>query len=248
MNPNSNQNQGKGPMHGQLVVAEIIEIHTNSISSRLLEYNREAFLNIANIPGLWIRDIKKFMKKGELIVAKVIKSNGSVELSMKDVSKYDSERVLQHFRKENKSVRMFKTVSKEFGIPENEIEEAVSKMKNEFGGVYESLKRMRDGEKEIGLKQEFFPVIDRFSTGEKTYEFKGEIELHSDKGHGVECIKKAMEELGDIEATYIGNTKFLVRLLTKDPKRGEKELEKRSLAAVKKMQSLGGRGEFRKLK
>jgi translation initiation factor 2 subunit 1 len=237
------------PMPGILAVAEITEIHTNSISSKLLEYDRIAFLNIANIPGLWIRDLKKFMKKGDLIVAKIIKVNGEIELSMKDVSKYDAEKKLQYFRKENKSVRMFKTVSKEFGIDDNEVDEAISKLKDEFGSVYESLKQMRDGEIEVVLKDEFKLVINRFSTGEKTYEFKGELELHSDKGNGVECIKKAMIELGDdIEPTYIGNTTFLIKLYTKDPKRGEKELEKKALLAVKKMQSLGGRGEFKKEK
>jgi len=240
---------GLNPRYGEMVVAEIIEVHTNSISAKLLEYDKTGFLNIANIPGLWIRDIKKFMKKGDLIVAKVVKVGDQVELSMKDVSKYDSEKKLQYFRKERKSERMFKTVSKEFGIQDKEVDEAIAKLKDQFGSVYESLKQMRDGEVEIVLKEEFKLVIDRFSTGEKTYEFKGEIELHSDKGNGVECIKKALSELGsDIESTYIGNTKFLLKLHTKDPKHGQKELEKRAMVAVKKMQSLGGRGEYKEVK
>ena len=56
------------PMPGILAVAEITEIHTNSISSKLLEYDRVAFLNIANIPGLWIR--------ATLLLQRLLKSMG----------------------------------------------------------------------------------------------------------------------------------------------------------------------------
>ena len=240
---------GQLPKIGELVVAEVTEVHSNSIEAKLLEYDRKAFLNVANVPGLWIRDIKKFMKKREIIVAKISRLDVQVELSMKNVSKYDTERKLQYFREETKSVRMFKTVSKEFGIDDKSVDEAVLGLKDRFGGVYESLKKVRDGETDLGLKQEFASVIERFSSGEKTYEFKGEIELHSDKGHGVECIKKAFEQLDeDMEASYIGNSKFLIRLTTKEPRHGEKNLEKKMSAVVKKMQSLGGTGNFKKIK
>ncbi|MBN2095123.1 MAG: hypothetical protein JW727_03685 [Candidatus Aenigmarchaeota archaeon] len=232
------------PKRGDLVVAEITEVHSNSIAARLSEYDMPAFLNVANVPGLWIRDIRKFMRKGDLIVAKIAHIDGQVELSMKDVSKYDSEKKLEHFRKERKSARMFRMVSKEFGIPDTRVDEAIGRLKEKFGGVYSSMRLMREGETDLGLGEDFSSVIERFSTGEKTYEFKGEIELHSNSGRGVDCIKKALEELGDIEATYLGNTKFLLKLKTKDPKKGQAMLEKRANSAVKKMESLKGTGKF----
>lgn len=235
---------------GELVVAEINEVHSNSIDAKLVEFdNKRAFLNVANIPGLWIRDVKKFMKKGDLIVAKVIRVGEQAELSMKKVSKSQSEKRLERFRKETKSVRMFRAVSKEFKIDDGEVDSAINQLKEKYGGVYESLRAMRESDEDLGLKDDFSSVIGRFGLGEKTYEFKGELELHSNEGDGVERIQDALRSLGsEIEATYIGNSRFLLKYLTKDPKKGEKTLENKAQKAIEKIKSLGGTGEYKKVK
>ncbi|MGC9310296.1 MAG: hypothetical protein ACP5E4_01075 [Candidatus Aenigmatarchaeota archaeon] len=225
-------------------MAEVLEVHSSSIDAKLVDYGQRAYLNVANIPGLWIRDVKKFMKKGDLFVAKAVRLGAQVELSMKNVSKLDTERKLHTFRHEKKSVRMFEKVSEEFGIPKNDVQEAVSELKEKYGGVYESLRKMREGDEDLGLKEDFASVIERFGTGEKTYEFKGELELHSNAGDGVERIREAFGEIGDVDATYLGSGRFLLKMRATDPKKGEKILQSRADATIKKMQSLGGTGKF----
>jgi translation initiation factor 2 subunit 1 len=233
----------------ELVVAEVREVHSNSIDAVLVEYgDMKAFLNVANIPGLWIRDVRKFIKKGDIIVARVVHIDGQAELSMKKVSKEQSDKRKNRYRKELKSVKMFKTVSKEFGIGDELADKAVEKLKEKYGGIYESIKLMREEETEFGLDGAFMPVLERFGTGEKTYEFKAELILHSTAGDGVDKIKAALEELGDVRASYLGSGRFMLKLVTTDPKRGEKLLEGAAQKAIDKMKSMGGIGEFKKIK
>ncbi len=229
---------------GELVVAEVKEIHSNSVELNLAEYNLKGFLNVSNIPGLWIRDLKKNIKKGQLIVGKVIKIDHIIEISLKGVSKNSKEKKLKEYSVEKKAVKMFKRVCSEYKIKDKLVEEEISSLKERFGSLYEALERLRKRE-DIGLKEEFSEVGTRFKTGEKTYEFKGELELHSNLGNGVDLIKESLNELKIVEITYIGSTKFLVKLKTKNPKKGEKNLVKEAEKAISKIKKCGGVGEFK---
>lgn len=229
---------------GELVVAEVIEIHSNSVELNLVEYNLKGFLNVSNIPGLWIRDLKKNIKKGQLIVGKVIKIDHTVELSLKGVSKYEKEKKLKVYSLEKKSVKMFSRVCEEYKIKNKLVPEEILNLKERFGGVYEALEKLRKGE-DIGLGKEFGEVAARFKTGVKTYEFKGELELHSNLGNGVDLIKESLQELEGVNATYIGNTKFLLKLKTTNPKKGEKILKEKAEKAISKIKKSGGVGVFK---
>ncbi|MCK4429044.1 MAG: hypothetical protein KAU95_01615 [Candidatus Aenigmarchaeota archaeon] len=231
---------------GEFVVAEVIETHSNSVELNLVEYDLKGFLNVSNIPGLWIRSLKKNVKKGQLIVGKVIKIDRLIELSLKGVSKIDKERKIKEFSREKKSVKLFNRVCGEYEVEDNKVKEELAKLKDEFGGIYESLEKIRDGE-EVGLGEEFSDVINRFKTGLKTYEFKGELELHSNSGNGAELIKQSLLELNGVDAIYIGNTKFLLKLKTTNPKKGEKNLTAEAEKVISKIKSLGGSGEFKLL-
>ncbi len=229
---------------GELVVAEVKEIYSSSVELNLAEYNLKGFLNVSNIPGLWIRDLKKSMKKGQLIVGKVIKIDHTVELSLKGISKYEKERKLKEYSLELKSVKLFNKVCAENKIKNKLVQEELSKLRDKYGSIYESLEKIRGGE-EIDLGKEFAEVGTRFKTGVKTYEFKGELELHSNLGNGVDLIKQSLLELKGVEAIYIGNTKFLLKLKTTNPKKGEKNLVKEAEKAISKIKSSSGSGEFK---
>jgi len=234
------------PKIGELVVAEVKEVHSNSVELNLPEYNLKGFLNVSNIPGLWIRDLKKNIKVGQLIVGKIIKIDHTIEISLKGVSKQDKERKLKEYSLEIKSVKMFRRACSEYKIKDKQIEEKTLDLKKNFGSLYEALKKLRKGE-DIGLDGEFSRIVDRFKTGMKTYEFKGELELHSNLGNGLDLIKQSLLELKGIDISYIGNTKFLLKLKTRDPKRGEKNLIKEAEKAISKIKSFGGYGKFRLL-
>ena len=145
---------------------------------------------------------------------------------------------------EKKSIKMFGKVCSEYKLKDKQIEEEISNLKEKFGGLYEALKKLRKDE-DIGLKEEFSGVAERFRTGIKTYEFKGELELHSNLGNGVDLIKQSLRELKGVEISYLGNTKFLLKLKTKDPKKGEKILLTEADKAISKIKNSKGSGEFK---
>jgi len=229
---------------GELVIGEVKEIHTNSIEVELLEYNMRGLLNVSNIPGLWIRDLKKSFKKGQLIVCKVIALDHTTELSLKGVTKYEKEKRLKEFGRERKTIRMFEKVCKEFKIKPILVKDIIEKLRDEYGSLFEAIKKLREGE-DLGLGDMFNEVVERFKIGEKEYEFKGILELHSHNGIGVEHIKESLKELKKVEASYLGSSKFLIKLETKNPKKGEKILEEEANKVISKIKRFGGFGEFK---
>ena len=237
---------GKKAQIGELVVAEVEEVHSNSVELNLPEYNLKGFLNVSNIPGLWIRDLKKNIKVGQLIVGKIIKIDHMVEISLKGISKHDKERKLKEYSLEVKSVKMFQRVCAENKIKNKLVQEEILRLKKEYGSVYKAIEKLRRGE-EIEFREEFSKIVDRFKAGMKTYEFKGELELHSNLGNGVDLIKESLNELRGVEAIYIGNTKFLLKLKTTNPKKGEKTLLNEAEKVISKIKKSGGIGEFKLL-
>jgi len=229
---------------GELVVASVEEIHSSSVELKLVEYNLKGFLNVSNIPGLWIRDLKKNIKKNQLIVGKVIHVDHLVEISLKGISRNEKERRLKDYGKETKAIRLFKRISNEYKISPKKIENEIALLKQKYGSVFEALALIRKGE-EITFSEEFSELGERFKTGEKVYEIKGEIELHSDKGDGVDLIKNSLSELNNIEIGYKGNTRFFLKLKTTNPKKGEKYLVKECEKVISKIKSKGGSGKFK---
>jgi translation initiation factor 2 alpha subunit (eIF-2alpha) len=232
------------PEVGELVVGEVKEIYANSIEVYLLDYEVKGFLNVSNIPGLWIRDLKKSFRKGQLIICKILKIDHTVELTLKGISKHEKERVLREYGRERKAIRMFEKVCKEFKIKPSLVSKVMANLKEEYGSLFNALKKLRDGE-DIGLSKEFKDVIERFKLEEREYEFKGILELHSNEGNGVDLIKESLKELKEAEASYLGSSKFLIKLKTKNPKKGEKKLEEEVNKVISKIKSLKGFGEFR---
>ena len=228
---------------GKLVVGEVKEIHANSIEVYLLEHNIKGFLNVSNIPGLWIRNLKKSFRKGQLIVCKILKTDTIVELTLKGISKHEKERVLKEYRMERKAIRMFEKVCREFKIDEALVSKVIANLKKEYGSLFNALKKLREGE-DLGLGKEFKNVIERFKL-EKMYEFKGILELHSYEGNGIDAIKESLKELKEADASYIGGSKFLVKLKTENPKKGRKKLEEEAERVISKIKKLKGFGEFK---
>jgi len=232
------------PEKGELIVGEVKEIHSNSIEVDLLEYEMKGLLNVSNIPGLWIRDIKKSFRKGQLIVCKILKTDHTAELSLKGVSKYHKEKKLKEYGREKKMERMFRKVSEENKINPKLVDETIEYLKQEYGSLFDAIKKIREGEA-LGLGEEFNGLIERFKTGEKDYEFKGILELHSDQGNGLEVIKNSLKELKQSKVSYLGNSRFLMKLKTKDPKKGKKLLEEEANKVISKIKSEKGYGEFK---
>ncbi len=232
------------PEKGELVVGEIKEVHSNSVEVKILEYEMKGLLNVSNIPGLWIRNIRKSFRKGQLIVCKILKTDHTTELSLKGVSKYHKEKKLKDYGKERKMERTFKKVAEENKIKPKLVDETIRNLKQEHGSLFNAIKKLREGE-DLGLGEEFKGLVERFKTGEKEYEFKGTLELHSEQGNGIEIIKNSLNEMKNAKASYLGDSKFLIKLKTKNPKKGEKLLEEEANKVISKIKSEKGYGEFK---
>ena len=78
------------PSVGEVVLVTVKNITPYSALCTLDEYpGKEGMIHVSEVSGKWVRDIKKFVKKGKQYAAKVTRtdeSKGHINLSLKRLS------------------------------------------------------------------------------------------------------------------------------------------------------------------
>ena len=95
------------PEVGEIVVATITKIGDHGAYATLDEYNNiQGFLHASEIAHGWVRNINKFVKRGEkkvLLVKKIREGREEIDLSLKQVSRDQQKKKLldvKRFEKE----------------------------------------------------------------------------------------------------------------------------------------------------
>ena len=245
------------PKIGDFVICKIKSINPNSAFAVLVEYESkpEGMIHISEINRGWVRDIRKFIKEGQQIVAKVIRidrERGHITLSRKRVDNNQKSNKLREYKLEQKSEKMLEMAAKKIG---GDIKKIQNKIGNEFqenfGLIYEGfkialknpdiLKKLKLNEKEI----EAIVDIAKKNMESKDFEFRAELKMQSLEADGIEKIKDVLmegEKIG-LNVTYITAPRYLVKYKTRNAKKGKKEFEKK-LEEIVKLGNKHGTAEF----
>ena len=232
----------------ELVVCRVVEIHPNSVNVEIVEEGvekRAGIIPITEISRAWIRDVKKFIKKGDLVVARVVSTEGTfVTLSLRKVSDFEKERKMKEYREEITAKRILMNIAKEAKVNPEKIEK---KLKEEFGSLAEALKSLEKNLEEfekLNLPKNFLELLQKKVCSErKRYLIKGLLEIHTFKPDGIEEIKKALKRLKNVEVKYI-SPKFMLVFQTTDPKKGKRYLAKKMEEIVSEFKRHGGFGSY----
>jgi len=201
------------PKRGELVVCKIIDINPNSAFAELIEYRKKGMIHVSEIVKRWVRDIREFLKIGQIVVCVVLNVEGEhIYLSIKKVRESDKKSKLNEFKRESKIEKTLEIIAKKMGKTLDEMYDEVGyKLQEEFGSfvkAFEIAAKNPSLLKQKGIKEKWVKEIveaaKRMKT-EKTHEVIIELNLMSYKPDGIKIIKNLLKRIENngFEVRYV---------------------------------------------
>ena len=104
------------PDEGEIVVVTVTKIGDHGAYVGLDEYNSiQGFLHISEIAPGWVRNVRKYVTEGEkkvVLVKKIRKAKGEIDLSLRQISKDQQKKKLLDVKRHEKGkgiIKIYKT-------------------------------------------------------------------------------------------------------------------------------------------
>jgi translation initiation factor 2 subunit 1 len=242
------------PREGELVICKVTSINPNSVFARLESYDREGMIHVSEVAGRWVRDIREFVRQGQVVVCRVIRIEGDhISLSLKRVSNAERSSRINEFKREKKSEKLLELAAKQMGM---KLDEAYEKAGNDlienFGSLTKGFEFAEKGAETLtkrGIDAKWAAVLSDVavkSRGEKSYELKAELTLTSYRPDGVEAIKGLLSNVPEgYEVRYISAPKYVVSVKGSDRKAMEAGLTKIASSLAEGARKADGSGSFK---
>ena len=240
--------KNKYPQKGELIIGTVKDINPYSIFVSLDEYpGRIGMIHVSEVARKWVRDIRDWAKKGQKIICLVMgtdESKGHVTLSLKRVSSSQRNRRLQEWKRDEKGEKLLAILAKKNKMSLDEAYEEIGfSIQENFRDMLEAFElALRKGDdfiEERGIPERWAKKIKDIAEEKiKIKEVKVEriIEVQSYEPNGIDIIKKALkdaEKKFGVNIRYVSAPKYNIYLETKDPKEGEKIIERASEEILK---------------
>ena len=229
------------PEEGELVLASVDSITPHGAYVSLDEYGgMPAFLHISEVSTGWVRNIERFVRKGQKVVLKVIrvdKRRMEVDVSLKQVTNEERRRKLAEVKKQRKAEKIFQLLGEELGIEEDELLRYMGLFEAKFGTLYRGFEKIVDrGEKAVeglGLPEPFLKrlvevVKEKIKPPE--VEIAGIVEASCPGSYGIEVLKDALlssigrSSRGSVNLIYMGAPRYRLTVRSKNFKLAERLL------------------------
>jgi translation initiation factor 2 subunit 1 len=228
----------KIPEKDTIVLGKVKKILNNGAFIDLLEYkNLEAFLPVYEVTSGKIKNIKHFIKEGDVLVLKVFDVRGNnIDVSLRRVNKEEKRKKLADYKKEIRAFKLIEQIAKENGMdPQEFFEKVFEKYVEKYGGLYdyfiEIAKRPSSFRVKLPkkIKDRLLELI-KNNIKIPEVEIKILMEIFTFEGDGIERIKKlllgAMEKDKKTNIIYLGTPKYELTIKGEDFKEIRKRLEK----------------------
>lgn len=249
------------PDRNELVIGTVVRVNPYSAFITLEEYgNKEGMVHISEVARKWIKDIREFVKEGQKVVALVMnvdKEKNHIALSMKRISKHESEERMKEFKREQKAEKMLTSVAKELSMSLDEVYKKIGfKLQTEFGEIFKAFQTSLTPQGydlliKKGIPENWLRVIKNVAEKQmevKEVKIKGFIELKCPTPDGIEKIKKILVDSQNkygIEIKYISAPKYTISIKSKDAKASERKLKEIADSMIKGIEACGGEGSFK---
>lgn len=227
------------PREGELIIGTVKNVNPYSAFIKLDEYGKEGMVHISEIAKKWINDIRSWVKKDQKVVAMVLdvdEDKGYIKLSLKRVSPERKRRRLQTWKRDEKGEKFLNILAKESNLS---LEKAYEKIGFEFQDKFKdllepfefALKNKSKLEKR-SIPKNWIEKIEKVA--KENLKLKGvkltkSIDIKLFEPDGIKIIKNILNKVKKkhgIEVNYISAPKYELSINTKDPKIGDKILEK----------------------
>lgn len=236
------------PEVDELVVCKVVKINPNSVNVELIEYNNASgMIHVSEVANTWVRDIRKHVKMGQIIITKVKnvdRQNNILNLSLKRVNATQKREKLNQWQNEKKALNFMKFVAEKLKKPEDYVTDKIVKdLKKKYVLLYEAFKiAMIEGKESLindGIDKEVAQALEEVAKKNikiKEISIRAKLILKSEKPDGVIGIKKALNiNMEHVQIKYISVPEYSIEVS------GEgiqyPELERTLNAAFKKIES-----------
>ncbi|MCD6367842.1 MAG: S1 RNA-binding domain-containing protein [Candidatus Aenigmarchaeota archaeon] len=239
----------KYPEVGELVIGTVKEVNPYSVFISLDEYpGRVGMIHISEVARKWVRDIRNWAKKGQKTVCLVMdvdKEKDHITLSWKRISDRDKNNRLQRWKRDEKGEKLLSDLAKKKKMSLDKAYEKIGyDLQENFRDMLEPFElALRKGPEYLerrGLSKKWAEEILKIAKERikiKEVKITKEVEIKSYEPDGIEKIKRAFKEIVKkygLEFKYLAAPKYALSISTKDPKEGEKILNKAVEEIMKK--------------
>ncbi len=227
-----------------LVVATVRRIEPFGAYVSLDEYGgKEGFLHISEISSTWVKNIRSHIREGQKVVLQVLRvdpAKGHIDLSLRRVTKDERRKKMEEWKKARKAETLVKSAGELLKGLEEELDGAVSKIVERYGGLYQGLeeasKRGAQALLEAGASPEVAEALAKIASEKIPARYvtvSGIFEVVSMEPRGVEEIRSLLLEAEkmageDAEALIytMGAPRYKIEVRAEDYKKAEALLEK----------------------
>ena len=127
---------------GDFLLARVAEVKNYGAVLNLIEYEGEkGFVHISEVTSGWIKYIRDFIREGQMVVCKVLKSKaeakrGMIDLSIRQVSGHKKKAKIRAWKNEQKASKLFEILSDSLGMENADSSDVIINLKNEYSSLY----------------------------------------------------------------------------------------------------------------
>ena len=246
---------------GDFLVARVAEVKNYGAILNLIEYEGEqGFVHISEVTSGWIKYIRDFIREGQMVVCKVLKSKedakrGMVDLSIRQVSGHKKKAKIREWKNEQKASKLFQILSEGAGMKTDESLEAVTDLKNTYATLYSAFESAISDE-DAFRKNNSGSWVDGLVESAKNnivspfVNIEGVLTLNSNDPEGISIIKEALllptpkHSDSKIDISAAGAPNYRVKITSADYRQAEEELKDSVELIIDFMESKGGQGSF----
>jgi len=242
------------PVRDEYVICTVEKIFDYGVEVKLEEYpNQKGFIPLGQVAARWVKNIRNFVKIGQLRVAKVIYLNfekNQINLSFAMVQKQTEDAKLNEWRQTKRVQQLLTLVAQELKLNLDDIWDKITNpILNKYDSVYEAFQELKRYGKDYieevpkEYRDALFKIVDKnISISDKTISEHVKIEINSE--NGLELIKEGFKKVVNDKGittlkTYVGNGTYLIKAEAKDYKMIEKYLAKLNEDLTKYFSKLG---------
>ncbi len=215
------------PELSELVLCTVSNIQGTTVFAKLDKYGKTGVIHTSEIAPGRIRNIRDYVVPNKKIVCKVLRldqSKGHIDLSLRRVSKKDTQEMLKKHKREQVSSKMIDIVLKD------KAQSAKEKILEKFETINDLLELSLQNPSAL---EEFMPKADAAKLAKivaekikpKNVFVKTALKLTSTDPEGVSMIREALniKEEG-LKITYLGAPNYMITIEEKDYKQANKKL------------------------
>jgi len=248
------------PEVGEIVIGTISKIGDHGAYATLDEYyGIQGFLHISEIAPGWVRNVTRFVKKGDkkvLLVKRINKERSDVDLSLKQISKDQRKKKLQDVKRFEKEKGILKNIQEKAGLTNEQLEKLEDQLLSKYNSVYDAVVDIATNNisvlDDLKLEKSVLPTIEEISSKIQvpSVEIRGILELSNNKSDGVEILRKILLDIlkknkeSNVNISYLGAPKYRITVNSSDFKTAEKTLKPILEEIEKSVNKTGGGFQF----